>query len=147
MKSAVFVLLTGCTTALTIQSNAPDTTVYITDQLTTPQAPPTFFEASGTAPVVCTIDYYAWEKYYIWADAPGYQAQVIPISNEVKVPQAIGAACCFLPLAIWAYGPVEGPITIQLVPDRPVPSGSIPVYNDDGEIAGYCEVPPAGEEL
>ena len=77
-----------------------------------------------------------------------HQTQVIPLPNEVKVPQAIGAVCCFLPLAIWAYGPTEGPIQVTMVPySAALPEGPLPVYAEDGTLAGHCEVVPADGEL
>ena len=55
------------------------------------------------------------------------------------MPQAVGAVCRFLPLAIWAYGPTEY-IQFQLSPSAAlIPDGPMPVYTEAGTWAGTCE--------
>jgi hypothetical protein len=67
--------------------------------------------------LVCTVDYFAWNKFYVYADAPGYQAKVLQVPREVKiVPVAAGLCLCWPALA-WAYGPAQTPIHMALEED------------------------------
>ena len=145
MKASLLVL-TGCTTAISIQSNVPNTTIYVSDMLPSTANPPAVYAATGSAPLVCEIEYFAWETYYIWADAPGYQTLVIPISGEIKIGPALGTLFCFWPAVIWAYGPSEGPIYINLSPETAMQlDGPMPVYTQDGIYAGQCEWMPEAD--
>lgn len=67
------------------------------------------------------VEYFAWKKYYVWVGAEGYETQVIPIRNELKIGPTIGGIFFLVPF-LWAAGPQEYPIDVVLEPTRPEPT-------------------------
>ena len=75
---------------MTIQSNVPGSNVYVTDYMPTPEQAPSVYDATGTTPLYCEVEYFAWDNYYVWVGAPGYAAQVRKVQNEIKPAPLIG---------------------------------------------------------
>lgn len=107
-------LLLACTAVLTVNTRPEGAQVYITDYPPSPTMAPASYEAAGTSPLVTEIDYLGWENYYVWAQAPGYPAAVRSIDNEIKIGPAVGGFFCAWPLWIWALGPDDAPVQIDL---------------------------------
>lgn len=106
-------LLLGCTAAISVYSAPPGAAVYVTDYVPPATQAPVQFEAAGTTPMVCEVEYFAWENYYVWAQVQGQAPLVVPIDNEIKPVPGVVGVCCFLPALIWAYGPSEAPVQLR----------------------------------
>jgi hypothetical protein len=114
---ALIGLLAGCASTITVNSIPPGSEVYITRGPALENMRPSSYRAAGTTPFQCSIDYWAWENYYVWIDAPGHRPMVQKVRNDFKVgPAAVGFFCC-LPAMVWAWGPTEDPIYCNLQPD------------------------------
>ncbi len=112
-------LLLACTTVITVNTRPEGAQVYITDYAPSPSMPPVSYEAAGTSPLVCEIDYLGWENYYVWAQAPGCTPEVRHIDNEIKLGPAVGGFFCAWPLWIWALGPDDAPVQIDFTDGQP----------------------------
>lgn len=122
--SPLLLLLSGCTSTILVNAEPENAFVYVTDYRPDPNHPPQVYEAAGPAPLYCDLNYYAWEDYYVWVGAEGYQTQVMNINNEIKVGPVIGSVCLFpttvlwlVPL-IWAWGPEDDPMYFRLEPEK-----------------------------
>lgn len=116
LRGSMLSLLLACTALITV--NAPTgSRVYVTDYSPSTQDKPKTHEAAGDTKggsYQCEINYYAWEKYYVWVDGPKYEEpQVYAIPNEIKVEPAVVGMCVAWPALIWAWGPTEDPIDMQ----------------------------------
>lgn len=109
-------LLLACTTLIRVETRPAGAEVYVTDYMPSATMPPTVYTAHGYAPLAQEIDYYAWENYYVWAGAPGYQASVTRLDQELKVGPAVGGLFCCVGLWIWALGPDDAPVYMDLQP-------------------------------
>jgi len=132
------VLIAGCTTPIQIQSNVPGASIYVTDYRPDPTIEPTVYEAAGVAPMMCEVEYFAWDEFYVWASAPGHQTQVTKIRGEIKPGPFIGGLFCFLPFLAWSYGPTDSPTQVMLSPMSASKEDAIPLYSADGTQAGWC---------
>ena len=113
-------LLLACAAVVRVETRPAGADVFVTDYPPSSTMTPTTYEARGTSPFVCTLDYYGWENYYVWTMAPGYQPQVQSIHNELKLAPAVGGLCCPL-LWVWALGPDDAPVYVDLQPSPPPP--------------------------
>ncbi|MBN1334685.1 MAG: hypothetical protein JXB39_01860 [Deltaproteobacteria bacterium] len=107
-------LLVGCATTITVYTKPEGAQIYITDYPPLSSMKPVSYEQAGTSPFVGSLDYYLWETFYVWADAPGHQASVQEINNEIKIGPALGGFFCLWPLWIWAWGPDDAPVYLDL---------------------------------
>jgi hypothetical protein len=118
MAVLILSLMLGCTSKIMVAAAPATATVYVTKQEygagSSLQTPPSTFVAKGEGTLSCTVDYFAWERFYVYADAAGYKSQVVPIPGEVKVGPGLVAFLCCLPVGMWAYGPTDEPINIAL---------------------------------
>ena len=111
-------LTLSCVAAIQINAQPAGAMVYITDYPPNPEQKPASYKTAGKAPFACELNYFAWENYYYWVGADGYETEAGQISNEVKVGPVLGAVFCLWPLAIWSYGPQDGPLWIELEKSR-----------------------------
>ena len=111
-------LLPGCATTIMVQTRPQGAEVYVTDYPPLTSMKPVSYETAGVTPFVGAVDYFAWETFYVWADAPGYQAQVQEINNEIKLGPALGGFFCLWPIWIWAWGPDDAPVYLDLKEGR-----------------------------
>lgn len=116
--SALFLALVACVAPITVLSRPPGAEVYITDHPPVVTMKPATWETMGVTPFVGVVDYFVWDTYYVWVDAPGYQAQVREVNNEVKVGPALGGFFCLWPIWVWAWGPDDAPIYVDLIPGQ-----------------------------
>jgi hypothetical protein len=140
---SLLLLGAGCTAYLQVEVKPSAADVYITDYPPSAKEEPVIYVAKGTAPFYYPQPYLAWQQYYVWASADGYEPQVRQIPNEIKVGPLVGAIFCLLPLGIWAYGPIESPVYLTLDPAQ------TPADADDAlPLAPYAQdpmaPPPAG---
>ncbi|MEL6347609.1 MAG: hypothetical protein AAFV53_31165 [Myxococcota bacterium] len=136
MRFMIPMFLMGCSTAVTIQSKTPNTTVYVTDYFPSPDTEPAGYVATGEAPLVCEVDYFAWEKFYVWASAPGHTPAVVPVKREIKAGPAVAGFCLTPIFWIWAYGPADDPVFINLKPaTADIDNGVYPYIVDSDPMA------------
>ena len=113
-------ILLACTSIIRVETRPVGADVFVTDYPPSSTLTPTIYDARGTSPFVCTLDYYAWKSYYVWTMAPGYQPQVQPIRQELKLAPAVTGLCCPL-IWVWALGPDDAPVYLDLKPAPPPP--------------------------
>ena len=118
MILGLLLLLSGCTATITVEALPSGADVYVTKNPPMSSRAPITYEARGRAPFQTVVNYWAWENFYVWADAPGHEPMVYAIPNEVKVGPAIGGFFC-APIWLWVMGPTEAPIYIDLEQGRP----------------------------
>ena len=106
-------LLAGCTATIQVNTVPRGADVYITDYPPMASEPPNVYVARGQGPMLGQVDYFAWDEFYLWVGAPGYQSHVQSVPGEAKVGPTI-AGCFLLFPWVWAYGPSGLPMTIEL---------------------------------
>jgi len=122
MTALILSMVLGCTSKITVNATPNNASIYITKQDYGNSAPmastvPVMYEAKGEGSLSCNVDYFAWNKFYVYADAPGYKAQVVQVPGEVKVLPGVVAFCLCLPAGIWAYRLARTPINMELKPE------------------------------
>ena len=122
MTALILSMVLGCSSKIVVSTTPDNASIYITKQdygNAPPMASmvPPIYLAKGEGTLSCNVDYFAWNKFYVYADAPGYKAQVVQVPGEVKVLPGVVAFCLCLPAGIWAYGPADTPINMELKPD------------------------------
>ena len=126
MTALILSMVLGCTSKITVNATPNNASIYITKQdygnITLPSAAetPAVFEAKGEGSLTCNVGYLAWNKFYVYAEAPGYKTEVMHVPGEIKVLPAIGGLCLFTPIGIWAVGPDSSAINLELQQDGQV---------------------------
>lgn len=123
----VFVfLMIACSARIQVAAQPQNAKVYVTDYPPTKSVPPEIPLASGGPDLTTQVNYFAWNQYYVWVGAKGYETQIVPVRNEAKVGPIIGGLFVLFPF-IWAVGPQEYPIQLALTPiEEPEPVMAIP---------------------
>ena len=106
--------MTACTATINIAGVPDGAELYVSKAPMNPDVTPSGYAAAGNGPMSCTVPYSALDQYYVWADAPGYKPTVQQIPNELKVGPAVTGFFCFFPAFLWAYGPTEAPVYVNL---------------------------------
>ncbi|MEN0066235.1 MAG: hypothetical protein AAGA48_29105 [Myxococcota bacterium] len=110
----LWALLLGCTSTIQVYGAPKGAEIYVTKQPPTPTMKPAVTLAGGKLPnFTYTGNYLAWETLYLWISAPGYETQVVRVPNDAKIGPIIGGIFCLFPF-IWAVGPTETPINVEL---------------------------------
>jgi hypothetical protein len=107
----------ACTANLTV--NGPSSsTIYVvkTSALDESLIPPSTkrkpktYECEGKGEVTCSVNYFAWDKFY-WASYGGSN-KTGAFPNEVKILPAI-AGIWVWPVWVWAWGPSSTPVEVN----------------------------------
>ena len=108
--------LTGCAASINVRARPDNADVYVTQYQPNASEPPVSYVSRGTGSVSTTVNYFAWDSYYLWVGAPGYQTHVEAVPGEAKVGPIIGGIFCLFPF-MWAYGPSPQPTYVELQPN------------------------------
>ena len=110
-------VLSACTATIQVYGAPEGSTVYLTKQPPTPNAKPAISVGQGKLPNASfTTNYFLWDSYYLWIAQEGYETQVVKVPNEAKVGPIVGTLFCLFPV-IWAAGPTQNPINVELERD------------------------------
>ena len=112
----IALLLMSCTATIYATASVDNADVRITDYNPGGTSSPPASLAQGTGSVHASVQYHAFKNYYVWADAPGYRPNAMPIQNELKIGPTVAGIFCFWPAFLWAWGPQERAY-ITLTPD------------------------------
>lgn len=113
----MFVLLLACAATIRVETKPTGADVYVVQASGGNEVIPTdrlpAYIMRGTSPFTASVAYYAWNNYYVWVDAPGYRAEVMPVPNEPKVAPIVGGIFCLFPF-IWSMGPTDSVLYVDL---------------------------------
>ena len=111
-------LFLACTANLTVNGPSSSTiyvvkTSAIDESLKPPSTKkkPTTYECKGTGEVICSVNYFAWDKFY-WASYGSAGNKTGAVPNEIKIIPAI-AGLWVWPVWIWAWGPSDNPVDVN----------------------------------
>lgn len=108
-------LLLACTAKIQVSAHPASAQIYVTDYPASTHAPPQVAVAKGGPDLFTDVSYFAWKQYYVWVGAEGYETELIPIRNEAKIGPIVGGLFVWVPF-LWAAGPQEYPIEVELQP-------------------------------
>ncbi len=106
-------LFLACTATIAATASPASATIILTNTPPSGNDRPPSYVAKATGDLRVQVHYYTWQEWYLWVDAPGYSAQVVPVPTEPKIGPIIGALFVAFP-AVWAIGPDSGS-TIEVV--------------------------------
>ena len=98
---------TACRATIRVQTRPVDADVYLTRRPAGDAPSPTerpsayHFRIKGAESV--RVPYFAWDEYYAWVEADGYEGKLILVPSQIKIVPVIG--CVFLIPCPWVYGP------------------------------------------
>ncbi len=105
-----------------------DADVFLSKSRMDPDEVPTTSMYAGELPYKEKVRYIAWDQYYYWVGKEGYQAVTGQVESTVKAGPLVGGMFGLLiwplaPLVLWAWGPSEQPIRVNL---KPLPGATAP---------------------
>lgn len=107
-------LLSACSATIQVYGAPEGASVYLTKTPPAPNVEPAIAVAQGELPTATfNVNYYVWDDFYVWVGKDGYKSRVIKIPKEAKVLPIVGTFFCLFPV-LWAAGPLEGPVNVEL---------------------------------
>jgi len=117
LPALIAVAAMGCTATIRVNASPTGADVYITEFPPLASEPPATYLVRGQAPMVATLDYFAWDDFYVWVGAPGYETYVREMPGQFKPGPFVGGCLVWFPW-IWAWGPTNQPVYVDLVPTK-----------------------------
>jgi hypothetical protein len=101
----------SCKSTIHVQTRPGDADVYLArrpagDAPSRTERPSAYnFRVKGAESV--RVPYLAWDEYYAWVEADGYEGKLIQVPGQIKIGPVLGCAIpifLFVP-CLWVYGP------------------------------------------
>ena len=98
----------SCKSTIHVQTRPDNADVYITrrtagDMPSRTERPSAYnFRVKGSNSV--RVPYVAWNEYFVWVEADGYEGKLVQVPNNVKVGPVIGCPFLLIP-CLWVAGP------------------------------------------
>ena len=111
----------SCKSTIHIQTRPDDADVYLARRIAgdTPSRTerPSAYNFRAKSADSVRVPYVAWNEYYAWVEADGYEGKLVPVPNTVKVGPVIGCLLILVP-CLWVSGPDgRSIIDVELEPE------------------------------